>query len=162
MDAATVASVTYPEVVLGLVSAFANVVRSVIHLGAGRLFTAILCSIDRLIDFLARLLGGNRPLAPSRHGGERAKRAKIRPQSGGRIRSDRDGLPIHRIECGTRRLPTEKDAPRLNHLFAAGVQSLNQEVASPFERALAFFFFGALQQFFFDRQPCTRDIQGER
>lgn len=52
-------------------------------------------------------------------------------------------------------LPTEKGAPRLNQVFDAGVKALSQDVANPFERALACFFFGALQQFFFDGNKRT-------
>jgi len=49
---------------------------------------------------------------------------------------------------------TEPGALVLNELFATGVQSLNAE-CDPFERALVFFLFGALQQFFFDGNKRT-------
>ncbi|MBO9749817.1 hypothetical protein J7431_22000, partial [Xanthomonas phaseoli pv. dieffenbachiae] len=46
-------------------------------------------------------------------------------------------------------LPTVKGAPELNRTFENGIRALSGEVAQPFERASAFFLFGALQQFFF-------------
>jgi Fic family protein len=52
-------------------------------------------------------------------------------------------------------LPTEPGAPALNRVFADGVHALEREVPAPFERALAFFLFGALQQFFFDGNKRT-------
>lgn len=52
-------------------------------------------------------------------------------------------------------LPTLTEAPDLNRVFLEGVQALNNQVAHPFEKALAFFLFGALQQFFFDGNKRT-------
>lgn len=52
-------------------------------------------------------------------------------------------------------LPTEPGAPGLNRLFSAGVRVLTEQILDPFERALAFFFFGALHQFFFDGNKRT-------
>ena len=52
-------------------------------------------------------------------------------------------------------LPTFKGAPDLNLVFLQGVQELNEQVDVPFEKALAFFLFGALQQFFFDGNKRT-------
>jgi len=52
-------------------------------------------------------------------------------------------------------LPTVTGAPRLNEVFELGIASLEREVESPYERALAFFLFGALQQFFFDGNKRT-------
>ena len=49
-------------------------------------------------------------------------------------------------------LPTEPGAPRL---FSDGLRLLSEQVPSPLERALAFFMFGALQQFFFDGNKRT-------
>lgn len=43
----------------------------------------------------------------------------------------------------------------LDQLFSQGIEVLNSEVQSPFERALAFFLFGALQQFFFEGNKRT-------
>lgn len=42
-------------------------------------------------------------------------------------------------------LPTLAGAPELNRLFASGLHVLDQQVPQPFERATAFFLFGALQ-----------------
>jgi len=50
---------------------------------------------------------------------------------------------------------TEPGAVRLNEVFASGVKSLQGEVSNPFERACAFFLFGALQQFFSDGNKRT-------
>jgi len=50
---------------------------------------------------------------------------------------------------------TESGAIRLNEMFANGIRSLEQDVSNPFERATAFFLFGALQQFFFDGNKRT-------
>lgn len=47
-------------------------------------------------------------------------------------------------------LATIAGAPELNRVFASGLQALQGEVQQPFEKAAAFFLFGALQQFFFD------------
>jgi len=52
-------------------------------------------------------------------------------------------------------LATEPGAGRLNEVFAAGVRSLEHSVSNPFERATAFFLFGALRQFFFDGNKRT-------
>jgi Fic family protein len=51
-------------------------------------------------------------------------------------------------------LPTVPGAPELNRIFAAGITALN-ELPSVLERGLAFFLFGALQQFFFDGNKRT-------
>lgn len=50
-------------------------------------------------------------------------------------------------------LPTEPGAPRLNRVCQEGLAVLEQ--LPPFERGLAFFLFGALQQFFFDGNKRT-------
>lgn len=50
-------------------------------------------------------------------------------------------------------LPTLPGAPELNRVFREGVTALQS--CEPFERALAFFLFGALQQFFFDGNKRT-------
>jgi Fic family protein len=50
-------------------------------------------------------------------------------------------------------LPTVAGAPELNRVFGAGITAL--EVCTPFEKGLAFFLFGALQQFFFDGNKRT-------
>lgn len=50
-------------------------------------------------------------------------------------------------------LPTRPGAPELNRVFGAGVEVLRG--LAPFERAAAFFLFGALQQFFFDGNKRT-------
>ena len=50
-------------------------------------------------------------------------------------------------------LPTLPGAPELNRVFSEGVVAL--QACEPFERALAFFLFGALQQFFFDGHKRT-------
>ena len=52
-------------------------------------------------------------------------------------------------------LQTLKGAPELNRVFLQGVQELNEQVDAPFEKALTFFLFGALQQFFFDGNKRT-------
>jgi hypothetical protein len=51
-------------------------------------------------------------------------------------------------------LPTLPGAPELNRVFHAGTAAL-AEACPPFERATAFFLFGALQQFFFDGNKRT-------
>jgi len=51
-------------------------------------------------------------------------------------------------------LDTEPEAKGLNEVFAKGVAEL-EKLPSPFERAMAFFLFGALQQFFFDGNKRT-------
>ena len=43
----------------------------------------------------------------------------------------------------------------LNRVFAGGLQALQSDVQQPFEKAAAFFLFGALQQFFFDGNKRT-------
>lgn len=43
----------------------------------------------------------------------------------------------------------------LNRVFSGGLQALQDEVPQPFEKAAAFFLFGALQQFFFDGNKRT-------
>jgi hypothetical protein len=50
-------------------------------------------------------------------------------------------------------LPTLPGAPELNRVFNEGVSALRE--CEPFERATAFFLFGALQQFFFDGNKRT-------
>lgn len=50
-------------------------------------------------------------------------------------------------------LPTLPGAPELNRVFHGGVAAL--QACEPFERATAFFLFGALQQFFFDGNKRT-------
>ena len=50
-------------------------------------------------------------------------------------------------------LPTLPGAPELNRVFHQGVAALQD--CPPFERATAFFLFGALQQFFFDGNKRT-------
>lgn len=50
-------------------------------------------------------------------------------------------------------LPTLPGAPELNRVFNDGVAALR--ACEPFERAAAFFLFGALQQFFFDGNKRT-------
>ena len=50
-------------------------------------------------------------------------------------------------------LPTLPGAPQLNRVFLDGTAALKE--CAPFERATAFFLFGALQQFFFDGNKRT-------
>jgi Fic family protein len=52
-------------------------------------------------------------------------------------------------------LPTVAGAPQLNRVFLTGISSLESEIEAAFERSLAFFLFGALQQFFFDGNKRT-------
>jgi prophage maintenance system killer protein len=52
-------------------------------------------------------------------------------------------------------LATVAGAPELNRVFVSGLQALQNEVQQPFEKAAAFFLFGALQQFFFDGNKRT-------
>ena len=52
-------------------------------------------------------------------------------------------------------LPTLEGAPELNHVFGQGLAALDKQVPQPFEKAAAFFLFGALQQFFFDGNKRT-------
>ena len=50
---------------------------------------------------------------------------------------------------------TEPGAPVLNRIFQEGVEALESQVANPLERGMAFFLFGAFQQFFFDGNKRT-------
>ena len=50
-------------------------------------------------------------------------------------------------------LPTLSGAPELNRVFREGIVALRE--CAPFERATAFFLFGALRQFFFDGNKRT-------
>ena len=52
-------------------------------------------------------------------------------------------------------LPTIAGAPELQKRFTQGAMALEKHIANPFERGLAFFLFGALQQFFFDGNKRT-------
>ena len=52
-------------------------------------------------------------------------------------------------------LPTEAGGSNLHRKFVAGVTALDEQISNPFEKALAFFLFGALQQFFFDGNKRT-------
>jgi len=52
-------------------------------------------------------------------------------------------------------LPTLPGAPELNSVFSDGLQALEKDVENAFEKAAAFFLFGALQQFFFDGNKRT-------
>jgi prophage maintenance system killer protein len=52
-------------------------------------------------------------------------------------------------------LATVAGAPELNRVFDSGLQVLQSEVQQPFEKAAAFFLFGALQKFFFDGNKRT-------
>lgn len=52
-------------------------------------------------------------------------------------------------------LATVAGAPELNRVFASGLHALGSEIQQPFEKAAAFFLFGALQQFFFDGNKRT-------
>ena len=52
-------------------------------------------------------------------------------------------------------LPTVAGADALNRTFVEGIDALHAIVTAPLERALAFFQFGALQQFFFDGNKRT-------
>jgi Fic family protein len=51
--------------------------------------------------------------------------------------------------------PTEPGATRLNEIFNRGLRALQTDVPNPVERGIAFFLFGALQQFFFDGNKRT-------
>lgn len=51
--------------------------------------------------------------------------------------------------------PTEPGAERLNAIFSKGLAALQESVSNPFERAIGFFLFGSLQQFFFDGNKRT-------
>ncbi|MGB1265825.1 MAG: Fic family protein [Nereida ignava] len=50
---------------------------------------------------------------------------------------------------------TEAGAANLNRIFSEGVGALGADVPDPRERGLAFFLFGALQQFYFDGNKRT-------
>ncbi len=52
-------------------------------------------------------------------------------------------------------LPTIAGGLNLHKVFIEGVKGLESQVSNPFERAMAFFLFGALQQFFFDGNKRT-------
>lgn len=52
-------------------------------------------------------------------------------------------------------LPTKAGAQELITCFETGLEALDGECPDPFERAAAFFLFGALQQFFFDGNKRT-------
>lgn len=52
-------------------------------------------------------------------------------------------------------LATVAGAPELNQVFADGVRTLQDEIPGPMERGMAFFLFGALQQFYFDGNKRT-------
>ena len=52
-------------------------------------------------------------------------------------------------------LATLTGAPELNRVFSNGLEALKNEVQQPFEKAAAFFLFGAIQQFFFDGNKRT-------
>lgn len=52
-------------------------------------------------------------------------------------------------------LPTEAGGYNLRGKFAAGVTALDEQIPNLFEKGLAFFLFGALQQFFFDGNKRT-------
>ena len=52
-------------------------------------------------------------------------------------------------------LPTIAKATELNRVFTQGLEALQKDVQNPFEKAAAFFLFGALQQFFFDGNKRT-------
>jgi hypothetical protein len=52
-------------------------------------------------------------------------------------------------------LPTIAGAVELNRTFAQGLAALQAHVPQPFEQAVVFFLFGALQQFFFDGNKRT-------
>jgi Fic family protein len=52
-------------------------------------------------------------------------------------------------------LPTVAGAPELNRVFEKAIEAIELELSSSFEKALIFFLFGALQQFFFDGNKRT-------
>lgn len=52
-------------------------------------------------------------------------------------------------------LPTKQGAPDLNRVFMEGVKALEAEIEDPRERGMAYFLFGALQQFYFDGNKRT-------
>ena len=51
--------------------------------------------------------------------------------------------------------PTMAGAPELNRIFERGLEALSRFAPAPFEKATAFFLFGALRQFFFDGNKRT-------
>ncbi len=51
--------------------------------------------------------------------------------------------------------PTEHGAGNLKRLFAEAIKALEADVTDPRERGMAFFLFGALQQFYFDGNKRT-------
>lgn len=51
--------------------------------------------------------------------------------------------------------PTQPGGKNLLHIFNAGINAIENHIALPLEKALAFFLFGALQQFFFDGNKRT-------
>jgi Fic family protein len=51
-------------------------------------------------------------------------------------------------------LPTIPNAPELNRTFSMGTKAL-ESIVNPLEKGMAFFLFGALQQFFFDGNKRT-------
>lgn len=51
--------------------------------------------------------------------------------------------------------PTQAGAPELNRIFQSGLLAMQTRIENPFERALVFFLFGSLQQFFFDGNKRT-------
>lgn len=51
--------------------------------------------------------------------------------------------------------PTQAGAPELNRIFQLGLHAMQTGIENRFERALVFFLFGALQQFFFDGNKRT-------
>lgn len=62
-------------------------------------------------------------------------------------------MAIHALFAPTE--APESGAPLLRRTFDEGLACLMRDVPSPFERAIAFFMFGALQQFFFDANKRT-------
>ena len=52
-------------------------------------------------------------------------------------------------------LPTKEGAQELNRVFSEGVATLTSQVSDPLERGMAYFLFGALQQFYFDGNKRT-------
>ena len=52
-------------------------------------------------------------------------------------------------------LPTQAGAPELNRVYTNGVATLSSEVSDARERGMAYFLFGALQQFYFDGNKRT-------
>lgn len=60
-----------------------------------------------------------------------------------------EGAQTKQAHSGAIQLPTETDPLQLERIFADGLLVLAEQVPLAFERALAFFLFGALHQFFF-------------